>query len=262
MKEFRRAASLPTDYGFPNRLEDVLILEAAQRINPADARSPYYLGNFWYAHRRYDEAIACWERASELDPSFATAQRNLGLAYFNKRRNPQLALRCFERAFALNSMDARVFFELDQLYKQLNHAPSDRLAVLQQQLDLVEVSPSAVPPVCRIMDYGKFKYQQSKKLQEARKKQVHVEVKEIKLRPKTDDHDLEFKVKHVRRFLEEGNKAKVTLVFRGREITHMDIGRAVIEKFAAALADIAVIESHPRVDGRQMFMIVAPKVKK
>ncbi|HEY3307448.1 MAG TPA: translation initiation factor IF-3 [Desulfuromonadaceae bacterium] len=132
----------------------------------------------------------------------------------------------------------------------------------QQQLDLVEVSPNAVPPVCRIMDYGKFKYQQSKKLQEAKKKQVHVEVKEIKLRPKTDDHDLMFKVKHVKRFLEEGNKAKVTLVFRGREITHMDIGRAVIERFAAELADVAVVESHPRVDGRSMFMILAPKVKK
>lgn len=132
----------------------------------------------------------------------------------------------------------------------------------QQQLDLVEVSPTAIPPVCRIMDYGKFKYQQSKKLQEAKKKQVHVEVKEIKLRPKTDDHDLMFKIKHVRRFLEEGNKAKVTLVFRGREITHMDIGRAVIERFASELQDVAVVESQPRIDGRNMFMIVAPKVKK
>ena len=132
----------------------------------------------------------------------------------------------------------------------------------QQQLDLVEVSPTAVPPVCRIMDYGKFKYQQSKKQQEAKKKQVHVEVKEIKLRPKTDEHDLMFKIRHVRRFLEEGNKAKVTLVFRGREITHMDIGRAVIERFAAELQDVAVIESQPRVDGRNMFMIVAPKLKK
>jgi translation initiation factor IF-3 len=132
----------------------------------------------------------------------------------------------------------------------------------QQQLDLVEVSPTAVPPVCRIMDYGKFKYQQSKKQQEAKKKQVHVEVKEIKLRPKTDEHDLMFKVKHVRRFLEGGNKAKITLVFRGREITHMDIGRAVIQRFASELEDVAVIESQPRVDGRNMFMIVAPKVKK
>ena len=131
-----------------------------------------------------------------------------------------------------------------------------------RQLDLVEVSPMATPPVCRIMDYGKFKYQQSKKQQVAKKKQVQVQVKEVKIRPKTDDHDLDFKVKHVRRFLEEGNKAKVTLVFRGREITHQDIGRAVIEKFASELADIAVIEVSPRVDGRQMFMIVAPKVKK
>jgi len=148
--------------------------------------------------------------------------------------------------------------------EQFGVIPTSRALELaeQQQLDLVEVSPTAVPPVCRIMDYGKFKYQQSKKQQEARKKQVHVEVKEIKLRPKTDDHDLMFKVKHVRRFLEEGNKAKVTLVFRGREITHMDIGRAVIERFAAELADIAVIESQPRIDGRNMFMIVAPKVKK
>jgi translation initiation factor IF-3 len=140
---------------------------------------------------------------------------------------------------------------------------SEALALAeQQQLDLVEVSPTAVPPVCRIMDYGKFKYQQSKKLQEAKKKQVHVQLKEVKLRPKTDDHDLQFKIKHVRRFLEEGNKAKVTLVFRGREITHMDIGRALIDRFAAELLDIAIIENQPRVEGRNLYMIVAPKAKK
>jgi len=140
---------------------------------------------------------------------------------------------------------------------------SEALALAeQQQLDLVEVSPTAVPPVCRIMDYGKFKYQQSKKLQEAKKKQVHVQLKEVKLRPKTDEHDLQFKIKHVRRFLEEGNKAKVTLVFRGREITHMDIGRALIDRFAAEILDIAVIENQPRVEGRNLYMIVAPKLKK
>jgi len=130
-----------------------------------------------------------------------------------------------------------------------------------QQLDLVEVSPTAVPPVCRIMDYGKFKYQQSKKQQEAKKKQVQVELKEVKLRPKTDVHDLEFKVKHVRRFLEEGNKAKITVVFRGREITHQELGMAALEKFAAELADIANIEVRQKMEGRSMFMIVAPKVK-
>jgi translation initiation factor IF-3 len=130
-----------------------------------------------------------------------------------------------------------------------------------QQLDLVEVSPTAVPPVCRIMDYGKFKYQQSKKLQEAKKKQIQVQLKEVKLRPKTDEHDLEFKIKHVRRFLEEGNKAKITVVFRGREITHMDIGMAALDKVANELQDIAIIEVKQKMEGRSMFMIVAPKTK-
>jgi len=129
------------------------------------------------------------------------------------------------------------------------------------QLDLVEVSPSAVPPVCRIMDFGKFKYQQSKKLQEAKKKQVQVQLKEVKLRPKTDEHDLQFKIKHVRRFLEEGNKAKITVVFRGREITHMELGQAALDKFVEGLQDIALIEIRPKMEGRNMFIIVAPKSK-
>jgi len=128
-----------------------------------------------------------------------------------------------------------------------------------QQLDLVEVSPTAVPPVCRIMDFGKFKYQQSKKLQEAKKKQVQVQLKEIKLRPKTDEHDLDFKIKHARRFLEEGNKAKITVVFRGREITHMNLGQTALDKFVEALKDIAIIEIRPKMEGRSMFIIVAPK---
>ncbi|WP_183359723.1 translation initiation factor IF-3 [Geomonas limicola] len=131
-----------------------------------------------------------------------------------------------------------------------------------QQLDLVEVSPTAVPPVCRIMDYGKFKYQQAKKQAEAKKKQIQVELKEVKLRPKTDTHDLEFKVKHVRRFLEEGNKAKITVVFRGREITHQELGMAALERITAELADIAVVEVRQKMEGRSMFMIVAPKAKK
>jgi translation initiation factor IF-3 len=130
-----------------------------------------------------------------------------------------------------------------------------------QHLDLVEVSPTAVPPVCRIMDFGKYKYQQSKKLQEAKKKQVQVQLKEVKLRPKTDEHDLQFKIKHVRRFLEEGNKAKITVVFRGREITHMELGQAALDKFVEELQDVALIEVRPKMEGRNMFIIVAPKVK-
>jgi len=129
------------------------------------------------------------------------------------------------------------------------------------QLDLVEVSPTAVPPVCRIMDFGKYKYQLSKKQQEAKKKQVQVQLKEVKLRPKTDEHDLQFKIKHVRRFLEEGNKAKITVVFRGREITHMELGQTALEKFVEDLQDIALIEVKPKMEGRNMFIIVAPKGK-
>lgn len=129
------------------------------------------------------------------------------------------------------------------------------------QLDLVEVSPTAVPPVCRIMDFGKFKYQQSKKQQEAKKKQVQVQLKEVKLRPKTDEHDLQFKIKHVRRFLEEGNKSKITVVFRGREITHMELGQTALDKFVEELQDIALIEVKPKMEGRNMFIIVAPKTK-
>ena len=132
----------------------------------------------------------------------------------------------------------------------------------RQSLDLVEVSPTATPPVCRIMDYGKYRYQQSKKQQEAKKKQVHVEVKEIKLRPQTDEHDLQVKIKHARRFIEDGNKVKVTLVFKGREITHLELGRIAIQKIADAILDIATVETQPRVDGRSMFMIAGPKSKK
>jgi translation initiation factor IF-3 len=128
-----------------------------------------------------------------------------------------------------------------------------------QHLDLVEVSPNADPPVCRIMDYGKYKYQQSKRLQEAKKKQVQIQLKEVKLRPKTDEHDLQFKIKHVRRFLEEGNKAKISVIFRGREITHMELGQHALEKFATELQDICVIEVRPKMEGRSMFMIVSPK---
>lgn len=135
---FKEAMALPEDYCFPNRLEDVLSLTTAMRLNPTDARAPYYLGNFWYAHRRYDEAIAAWEQARELDKQFPTAHRNLGLAYYNKLNDPQRALRSLETAFALNLSDARVLFELDQLYKKLNRSPAERLAFLEQHGDLVD----------------------------------------------------------------------------------------------------------------------------
>jgi len=119
----------------------------------------------------------------------------------------------------------------------------------------------ARPPVCKIMDYGKFKYEAKKKTSEAKKKQVVVQLKEVKLRPKTDDHDYNFKVKNVRRFLEEGNKARVTIMFRGREITHKEIGQKLLQEVAEDVKEVGIIEQAPRQEGRQMFMILAPNPK-
>lgn len=119
----------------------------------------------------------------------------------------------------------------------------------------------AKPPVCKIMDYGKFKYEEKKKANEAKKKQVVVKVKEVKLRPKTEEHDYEFKVRNVKTFLEEGNKAKITIMFRGREITHRELGQALLDDVIADVKDIAVVETPPRMEGRQMFMILAPNAK-
>ncbi|NOQ42017.1 MAG: translation initiation factor IF-3 [Desulfuromusa sp.] len=130
-----------------------------------------------------------------------------------------------------------------------------------QGLDLVEVSPQADPPVCRVMDYGKYKYQMAKRASEAKKKQVKVEIKEVKMRPKTDTHDFLFKMKHARRFLEEGNKVKLTIMFRGRENAHPEQGRMQLDKAVAALKDIGQVESHPSKMGRFMTMMIGPLKK-
>jgi translation initiation factor IF-3 len=129
-------------------------------------------------------------------------------------------------------------------------------------LDLVEVSPKAMPPVCRIMDFGKYKYEQKKKAAESRKHQSHVVVKEVKFRPKTEDHDYQFKVRHITRFLQEGNKAKVTVAFRGREITHAELGRAILDKIVKDVEQVGVVEQFPRLEGRHMIMILTPRVGK
>ncbi|GBE14675.1 translation initiation factor IF-3 [bacterium BMS3Abin14] len=135
----------------------------------------------------------------------------------------------------------------------------DAIAAAEEMgLDLVEVAGNAVPPVCRIMDFGKYKYELSKKAQIARKKQKIILVKEIKVRPKTDIHDLEVKAKHARKFLMEGNKIKVTVRFRGREIVHTDRGNLVLKKLLELLDDVAAVESHPKMEGRTMIMILAP----
>jgi len=127
-------------------------------------------------------------------------------------------------------------------------------------VDLVEISPTAVPPVCRLMDYGKFKYQ--KKAAEAKSKQKVIEVKEIKFRPGTDDGDYNIKLRNIKRFLDEGDKCKITLRFRGREITHQEIGMALLQRIRDELADLIVVEQFPKLEGRQMVMMIAPGKKK
>jgi len=126
-------------------------------------------------------------------------------------------------------------------------------------LDLVEINPKADPPVCRIMDFGKYKYEQKKKANEARKHQKQIEIKEVKMRPKTDSHDFDFKIRHVLRFLEEGNKAKITIRFRGREIAHPEAAVKILEKVIEQTQDQAVIEQPYKFEGRTMTMILAPK---
>jgi translation initiation factor IF-3 len=129
----------------------------------------------------------------------------------------------------------------------------------EQGLDLVEVSPRAVPPVCRIMDFGRFKYQESKKEKASRKHQATVVIKEIKFRPKTDTHDLDFKLKHIRRFLGEGNKVRLMIVFRGREIVHPETGQAMLDVVSKEVAEISVVEQKPSLEGRRMVMVLGPR---
>ncbi|MCL4767835.1 MAG: translation initiation factor IF-3 [Hyphomicrobiaceae bacterium] len=126
-------------------------------------------------------------------------------------------------------------------------------------LDLVEVSPDADPPVCKILDYGKFKYQEQKKAAEARKHQKIVEVKEIKMRPSIDDHDYDVKMRSIKRFFDEGDKVKITLRFRGREMAHQEIGYDLLQRVKADLGELAKVEAEPRLEGRQMVMVLAPR---
>jgi translation initiation factor IF-3 len=146
---------------------------------------------------------------------------------------------------------------------QLGVLPIDQALARAQELgmDLVEISPMAKPPVCKIMDYGRFKYTEKKKQNEAKKKQVVVQLKEVKFRPRTEEHDYDVKVKKIREFLEEANKARVTVMFRGREITHRELGQKVLQRIIEDVKEVAVIESAPRMEGRQMFMILSPNPK-
>lgn len=150
---------------------------------------------------------------------------------------------------------------IDDEGNQLGIMPTrEALAIAQERgLDLVEVAPTANPPVCRILDYGKFKYDEAKKQKDARKNAHTVEVKGIRLRPGIDPHDFSYRTDDARRFLEQKNKVQVTLIFRGREMAHPEIGRGQMEKMAQALSDISVVERPPVIDGRRMTMLLSPK---
>jgi translation initiation factor IF-3 len=170
------------------------------------------------------------------------------------RRRPEAGLRINHR---IRVPEIRVILEEEQLGIMPTHEAL-RLAE-EKGLDLVEISPRSQPPVCRIMDYGKYKYDEAKKKQQARKRASTVETKEIKFRPKTEEHDMDFKVKHVRRFLEGGNKVRLAVVFRGREITHPQTGMAVLNRVVERCGDIATVEATPNMEGRRMIMVIAPK---
>tara|TARA_Y100001933_G_scaffold261617_1_gene316792 strand:+ start:1494 stop:1952 length:459 start_codon:yes stop_codon:yes gene_type:complete len=136
----------------------------------------------------------------------------------------------------------------------------DAIALAEEEgMDLVEIAPQAVPPVCRIMDWGKFRFEESKKSQAQKKKQKQIQVKEIKFRPGTDDHDYDVKMRNLRRFIDDGDKVKVTLRFRGREMAHQDLGRDLLKRVEADMEGEVTVEQFPRMEGRQMVMMLAPK---
>jgi translation initiation factor IF-3 len=157
--------------------------------------------------------------------------------------------------------EVRVIAEDGEQLGIMNTRDAVRVA-RDQGLDLVEVAPNAQPPVCRIIDYGKFQYEAKKKANEAKKKQVIITVKEVKFRPGTDDHDYNFKMKHAREWLEDGDKVKATIFFRGREITHRELGAELLTRLERDLSDLGEVEARPRMEGNQMFLIFSPKRSK
>ena len=175
-----------------------------------------------------------------------------------RRNDPQDTVRRNEQ---IRSREVRVIGAAGEQLGVLSRLEAISIA-REQGYDLVEVAATADPPVCRIMDYGKYKYEQQKKKQDAKKRQTVVQIKEIKLRPKTDEHDFETKLKHIKRFLEDGDRVKVTIFFRGREIVHKDRGVAVIDRVIEETKELARVDQEPRPEGRTLQMLLAPLVKK
>ncbi|MBL8682635.1 MAG: translation initiation factor IF-3 [Myxococcales bacterium] len=193
-----------------------------------------------------------WERGRAPQPRGESAIAFRG-PIDNRNRVPQVRVN-----HRIRVPEVRV---IDDSGAQLGIMSSSEALRLAQDrgLDLVEVNPKAEPPVCKVMDYGKFKYEEKKKANEQRKRQTTVEIKEVKVRPKTDEHDLDTKIKHIKRFLEEGNKAKITVRFRGREVTHPEKGREVVDDIIKALEGLIVVEQMPVMEGKAMTALIAPK---
>lgn len=171
------------------------------------------------------------------------------------RRRPQSGLRVNHR---IRVPEVRVVGDTGEAFGVMPTHEALRLAE-DKGLDLIEISPRAVPPVCKLADFGKYKYELSKKTKQARKNASVVEIKEIKLRVLTEEHDLEFKTKHIRRFLEEGNKVRLLVTFRGREIAHPQTGHAALKRIVGMVEDVAVVEAQPNLEGKRMIMIIGPK---
>lgn len=206
------------------------------RANPVESggQQAYFARHSWNGHRR-SATIA-------RRPHNAPPQRDTGPRVNDRIRAPEI------RLIGADGENVGVV------------TPARALMMAEEAgLDLVEISPTAVPPVCKIMDYGKFKYEQQKREAEARKKQHIIEIKEVKFRPGTDTHDYEVKMRAVMRFLEEGDKVKVTLRFRGREMAHQDLGLELLNRVKADVGDAGKVESMPKLEGRQMVMMIAPK---
>jgi translation initiation factor IF-3 len=191
--------------------------------------------------------------AHEVYTEHATPMNGRPSGRFDRRR-PNAEHRVNHR---IRVPEVRVIYEGEQLGVMPTH---EALGAAQDKgLDLVEISPNSSPPVCRIMDYGKFKFEEAKKKRQQRKSAATFETKEIKFRPKTDDHDMDFKVKHIRRFLEEGNKVRLLVVFRGREMAHPQMGKVVLDRVVERCKDIATVETTPSLEGKRMFMLIAPR---
>ena len=189
----------------------------------------------------------------------------------NRRANARHQTNLNRRFIIAQEREARINGEIHAKEVRLISGTGEQLGVVtvkealamaeEQDVDLVEISPTAKPPVCKLMDYGKYKYEQSKKRDEAKKKQKQVQIKEIKFRPGTDEGDYQIKMRNINRFLADGDKVKVTLRFRGREMAHQQLGAQLLERVKEELAEVAQIESFPKMEGRQMVMMIAPKKK-